>query len=84
MLQSKNIIRTTCSELKKSKDEGWWVATDVTHQVVVVFKEGDFNESKKIKVSLGGIVFCEKQAAKTFFEVIDHIGGERVRELNIL
>lgn len=35
-------------DLKQSQDEGWWVATDVTHQVVVVFKEGDFNGSKKI------------------------------------
>lgn len=35
-------------DLKKSEEEGWWVATDVTHQVVVKFKEGDFNGSKKI------------------------------------
>ncbi len=34
--------------LQPSKEKGYWVATDTEHNIVVTFKEHEFNETQKV------------------------------------
>lgn len=47
--------------LQKSNDTpGWWVLTDTANEVVIRFKEGDFNGSQKVTV-LGDTEFSDRR-----------------------
>lgn len=48
--------------LQSSKDEGYYVATDARHGIVVKFREHQFNETQEVTL-LGGDTFKAEEDA---------------------